>query len=88
MNDKIASMIAQYESDGDFTHVAPTPEMLEEAQMQLGVSIPQQFIDYLNTYSHGGIGFELSASALMEPWSSSRRHSSTVKTASLTTFSG
>lgn len=56
MNDKISTLIAQYENEGDFTHVAPTPEMLEEAQKLLGVSIPQQFIDYLSTYSHGGIG--------------------------------
>ncbi|MBQ9069030.1 MAG: SMI1/KNR4 family protein [Eggerthellaceae bacterium] len=56
MNDKISALIAQYESDGDFTHVAPTAEMLEEAQSRLGVVIPQQFVDYLNAYSHGGIG--------------------------------
>lgn len=56
MNDKISALIAQHENKGDFTHVALTPEMLETAQEQLGVTIPQQFLDYLNAYSHGGIG--------------------------------
>lgn len=56
MNDEISSLIAQHAHDGDFTHMAPTDEMLEEAQNQLGVVIPQQFVDYLNAYSFGGIG--------------------------------
>lgn len=32
MNDKIKSLIAENEIDGDFTRVAPTPEMIESAQ--------------------------------------------------------
>ena len=44
-----------HEEDAHFTRVAPTEEMLESAQRLLGVTIPQQFIDYLMEYSHGGV---------------------------------
>ncbi len=33
--------------------------MLAEVEEKLGFSVPEQFRDYLNTYSHGGIGFEI-----------------------------
>ena len=56
MNDQIATLIAQYERESDFTHVAPTDEMIESAQRLLGVTIPEQFIEYLNEYSYGGVG--------------------------------
>lgn len=56
MNDMVKTLIAQYEEDGDFTHAPLTSDMLKSAQEQLGVTIPEQFIDYLNAYSHGGIG--------------------------------
>ena len=55
MNDQIRALIAQHEEDAHFTRVAPTEEMLESAQRLLGVTIPQQFIDYLMEYSHGGV---------------------------------
>lgn len=38
-----------------FTRVPPTPEMVKEAQEKLGVEIPEQFLEYLNIYSYGGI---------------------------------
>jgi hypothetical protein len=56
MNDQIATLIAQYEQESDFTHVAPTDEMIESAQRLLGVTIPEQFIEYLNEHSYGGVG--------------------------------
>lgn len=56
MNDQIRALIAQHEQKGDFTRVAPTEEMLTSSQRLLGVTIPQQFVDYLREYSHGGIG--------------------------------
>lgn len=59
MNSKIETVISQYEDDGSFTKVAPTQEMLDKAQTKLGFSIPEQFLEYLNAYSHGGIGFEI-----------------------------
>ena len=36
--------------------MAPTDEMIESAQRLLGVTIPEQFIEYLNEYSYGGVG--------------------------------
>ena len=56
MNDQIRTLIAQHEQEHDFTRVAPTEEMLASAQRLLGVTIPQQFVEYLNEYSHGGVG--------------------------------
>lgn len=56
MNDQIRALIAQHERDALFTRVAPTEEMLASAQRLLGVAIPQQFVDYLREYSHGGVG--------------------------------
>ncbi len=56
MNDQIRALIAQHEQKGDFTHVAPTEEMLASAQRLLGITIPQQFVEFLQEYSYGGIG--------------------------------
>ena len=56
MNDRIRTLIARHEQDGFFTRIAPTDEMLASAQRLLGVTIPQQFVDYLVEYSHGGVG--------------------------------
>lgn len=56
MNDQIRALIAQHEQDVLFTRVAPTEEMLASAQRLLDVTIPQQFVEYLNEYSHGGVG--------------------------------
>lgn len=56
MNAQIRSLISQHEQKGDFTHVAPTEEMLASAQRLLGVTIPQQYVEFLNEYSHGGVG--------------------------------
>ena len=56
MNGKIEALISQHEQDGDFTHMKLTDRMLEDAQAQLELTIPTQFVDFLNAYSHGGIG--------------------------------
>ena len=56
MNAQIRALIAQHEQKGDFTHVAPTEEMLASAQRLLGITIPQQFVEFLQEYSYGGIG--------------------------------
>ena len=59
MNKEIKDLIARYEDKGFFTRIAPTEEMLADAQQELGLSVPDQYLEYLNTYSHGGIGFEI-----------------------------
>ena len=56
MNTQIRALIAQHEQAGDFTHVAPSEEMLASAQRLLGITIPQQFVEFLQEYSYGGIG--------------------------------
>jgi len=56
MNDRLTNLIAQYEQEGDFTHKAPTKDMLVAAERLLGVTIPQQFVEFLHEYSYGGIG--------------------------------
>ena len=55
MNKEIEALISEYEDEGFFTRVAPSPEMIEEAQAALGLTIPAEFLDYLRIYSHGGI---------------------------------
>ena len=59
MNDQIKELISQYGDEGSFTRVPPTKEMIVETNDRLGISIPEQFLEYLNEYSHGGIGFEI-----------------------------
>ena len=59
MNSQIENLIARYGDKGSFTRVAPTKEMLAEVEEKLGFSVPEQFLEYLNAYSHGGIGFEI-----------------------------
>ena len=56
MNDQVRTLIAQHEQDALFTHVAPTEEMLASAQRLLGVTIPQQYVEFLDEYGHGGVG--------------------------------
>ncbi len=55
MNGKIKSLIDQYQEEGDFTRARPTPNMLDTVRSVLGVTLPEQYLDYLNEYSHGGI---------------------------------
>lgn len=59
MNKQITDLIAQNGKDDAFNKVVPTQAMLDEAQAELGFPIPEQFLEYLNTYGHGGFGFEI-----------------------------
>ena len=59
MNKQIQQLITKYNKDATFTKVAPTQAMLEEVKKQLGFPVPDQFLEYLNTYSYGGFGFEI-----------------------------
>ena len=56
MNSKLSDLIARYEQDGDFTHVPPRQDALAAAERLLGITIPQQFVEFLQQYSYGGIG--------------------------------
>lgn len=59
MNKQIVDLITQNGKDDAFNKVAPTQAMLDEAQSELGFPVPEQFLEYLNTYGHGGFGFEI-----------------------------
>ena len=59
MNSQINDLITRFEDKGSFTKVAPNQEMLAEVEKKLGLSVPEQFLEYLKAYSHGGIGFEI-----------------------------
>ena len=59
MNSQINDLITRFGDKGFFTKVAPTQEMLAEVKEKLGFSVPEQFLEYLKIYSHGGIGFEI-----------------------------
>lgn len=56
MNIELRDLIVRYEQDGDFTHVAPRKDALAAAERLLGVTIPSQFVEFLQLFSHGGIG--------------------------------
>lgn len=59
MNSEIEELISRYGEETSFTRVAPTQAMLDEVKEQLGFTVPDQYLDYLNAYSHGGFGFEI-----------------------------
>ena len=56
MNTQILETIQKYEAPGDFTHAVVTDEMIATAENALGVKLPQQYLDFLKMYGHGGIG--------------------------------
>lgn len=56
MNAQIRELIAKYEKHNSFTHMPLTDSIIQEAKADLGNDIPAQFVEFLNSYSHGGIG--------------------------------
>ena len=56
MTEIIKKLIDTYEEVGDFTYTTITDDQIEEAQNALGVKLPGQYLDFLRTYGHGGIG--------------------------------
>lgn len=56
MNETIKRLIGRYEEKGDFTYTAITDEQIAESQSLLSVKLPIQFLEFLQTYGHGGIG--------------------------------
>ena len=56
MNTQILDIIKKYEQPGDFNHATVTDEMLANAEDILGVKLPNQYVDFLKMFGHGGIG--------------------------------
>ena len=60
MNDIIKELIDRYEQKGDFNYANVSDEMIEEAEKALKVKLPNQYVEYLKKYGHGGIaGIEI-----------------------------
>ena len=56
MNESIKEIIKNYEVKGDFTYTFITDDQIAEAQSLLSVELPFQYLEFLQTYGHGGIG--------------------------------
>jgi hypothetical protein len=60
MNEIILNTIKKYEKKGDFNYASVTGKMIEDAEKQLGVKLPEQYIEYIKKFGHGGIaGLEI-----------------------------
>ena len=60
MNDIIIETIKKYEIKGDFNYALVTDDMISEAEDKLGVKLPDQYVDYIKMFGHGGIaGLEI-----------------------------
>ncbi len=55
MNNEIEKLISTYEKDRSYTKMPLTDEIIATIKEELGVTLPSQYVDYLNKYSHGGI---------------------------------
>ncbi len=56
MNSIIKNLVEKHEEKGDFTYTVITPKQIEEAQVLLCASLPDEYLEFLHTYGHGGIG--------------------------------
>ena len=56
MNKLIYEKIKKYEKPGDFTHSLVTDEMITQTETALGIKLPEQYIEFLKNFGHGGIG--------------------------------
>ncbi len=56
MTEKLQVLIHDYERSGDFTHAKISNEVIQQAEKQLHVLLPKQYVDFLVCYGHGGIG--------------------------------
>ena len=55
MNDIILNTIKKYEVKGDFNYASVTDDMISDAEEILGVKLPNQYVDYIKMFGHGGI---------------------------------
>ena len=56
MNKQIIDIIKQYEKPGDFNYASITDEMISTAEKALGLTLPEQYVEYIKMFGHGGIG--------------------------------
>lgn len=55
MNEDIIKTIKKYEKPGDFTYAKVTDEMISNAENRLEVRLPDQYVEFLKKFGHGGI---------------------------------
>lgn len=55
MNNSIIEIVKRYEQQGDFNYAKVSDKMIETAENTLGVKLPEQYIEFLKMFGHGGI---------------------------------
>ena len=56
MNKEIVEMATRYEENSFFTHAEFTDELRAAAESELKLKLPEQYVDYLKAFGHGGVG--------------------------------
>lgn len=56
MSQQVEALILEYEREGDFLRAPLDNGALRNAESELGVKLPAQYVDFLRKYGHGGIG--------------------------------
>lgn len=60
MNKQIEEIIKSYEKAGDFNYASVTDDVILSAEKILKLKLPDQYVDYIKKYGHGGIcGLEI-----------------------------
>lgn len=60
MNEKIIELIKKYQRPTSFNHAPFTVEEKAHAQHELGVTLPEEYVAFLDCYGHRGLdGFEI-----------------------------
>ncbi len=55
MNNSLKALIKEYEKPMDFTHPSLSPESVANAEAELGVTLPEEYVSFLREFGHGGI---------------------------------
>ena len=56
MKESILTIINQYKEADDFSYTEVPDEMISAAEKELSLTLPEQYVEFLKTYGHGGIG--------------------------------
>ena len=60
MNQQIIDLIEAHAASDSFTYASPSSSLLEKVQADLDVTLPEQYVAFLNKYGDGGFnGFEI-----------------------------
>lgn len=56
MKEKVINMIKEYSDDGDFIGEVPNDEIINVAEKELGLNLPDEYKWFIKNYGQGGIG--------------------------------